>query len=425
MTRAPANRLRFDAAPVSAVAIACLLGMATLCTDTALRPASAAVLVAPEVAERLSSQQLAAYRTYLVARADFERQSQVYWTLVDERREHRRRKFASRQAYSTDDYVLEQPPKYAGAPLPPDIAAIVTQSKPIVEPDKPMAALADFLGNAQGVYNFVPDRTTEHEFKRRYAADALAAGLSKDQVIRVYALETGGRGTYDMQAGIDPDTKQGRPISSAMGYAQLLSANSVSELVRHGEQFIARLESSGHPTRLAKANILRAMIRQARSVPNEWRDHQKFALTPAGQGIHAINLDADIGPWLQVLKLKGLLETAAKEGGRAQLTGAELELMNLAGPRTGLEMMQPVGRTVPTANFFAEAAYFRNSVVREKTGAQLLAALDERMQAGMLKPGSIDFALAFDEVAAGIPSRQAAVAGRDASRPSGAADTTR
>jgi hypothetical protein len=147
------------------------------------------------------------------------------------------------------------------------------------------------------------------------------------------------------------------------------------------------------------------MTREAKSVPNEWREHQKFALTPAGQGIHAINLDADIGPWLQVLKLKGLLETAAKEAGRTALTGAELELMNLAGPRTGLEMMQPIGRRVPTANFFAEAAYYRNSVVRDKTGAELLAALDERMVAGMKKPGSIDFGLAFDEIAAGLPSQ--------------------
>jgi hypothetical protein len=210
-----------------------------------------------------------------------------------------------------------------------------------------------------------------------------------------------------MQAGIDPDSKQGRPISSAMGYAQLLSANSVNELVRHGESFIARLEAMGTTSARGKAKVLRAMLKDARSVPNEWRDHQKFAQTPQGQGIHAINLDADIGPWLQVLKLKGLLETAAKEAGRTSLSGAELELMNLAGPRTGLEMMQAVGRAAPTANFFAEAAYYRNTVVREKTGAQLLAALDERMQAGLKKAGSIDFALAFDEVASGAPGQQA------------------
>ncbi len=383
-------------------------------------PAQSAVTIAPEIEAGLTPQQLRAYRYYLVSRADFERQQQVYWTLVEERRDHRRRKFATRQTYIADDYVLDQPPKYTGPQLAPDIAARVTQTKPPSEPDKPMAALADFLGNARAVYGFVPERASEHEFKRRYAADALNAGLSKDQVIRVYALETGGRGTYDMQAGIDPESRQGRAISSAMGYAQLLSANSVNELVKHGERFIARLEAMQQPASRAKADILRAMLREARTVPNEWRDHQKFALTPAGQGIHAINLDADIGPWLQVLKLKGLLETAAKEAGLTTLTGAELELMNLAGPRTGLEMMQSVGRTVPTANFFAEAAYYRNSVVREKVGAQLLAALDERMQSGLQKPGSQDFALAFDEVANGLPSRTPRL-GRVDERPLGAA----
>ena len=53
--------------------------------------------------------------------------------------------------------------------------------------------------------------------------------------MRIYALETGGQGTYDMQAGFNPLTKQGRAISSALGYAQLLHANSVGELVKHGE----------------------------------------------------------------------------------------------------------------------------------------------------------------------------------------------
>ena len=379
---------------------------ALVLASTPSATAASGPAIAPDIAALLTPQQAATYRNYLTGRADFERQSQTYWTLVDERREHRKRKHVNHQSFTADDYVLEQPPKYAGPGLAPDIAAIVTQAKP-AEPDKPMANLHDYLDSARSQFNFEPQRTSEHEFKRRYAADALAAGLSKDQVIRVYALETGGRGTYDMQAGIDPDTKQGRPISSAMGYAQLLAANSVNELVKHGEHFIARLEATGQSAARDKARILRAMLQSARSVPNEWRDHQKFAQTPAGQGIHTINLDADIGPWLQVLKLKGLLETAAKEAGRTSLTGAELELMNLAGPRTGLEMLQEIGRTVPTSNFFAEAAYYRNSVVREKTGAQLLATLDERMQAGLKKPGSIDFALAFDEVAAGLPARQA------------------
>src|SRR5262245_66131931 len=84
----------------------------------------------------------------------------------------------------------------------------------------------------------------------------------------------------------------------------------------------------------AKAAILRKMLKAARTVPNEWGAHQRFAKTPSGLGIHALNLDADVGPWLQVLKLKSLKDSAAAYG-RPNLTGAELELMNLAGPGPG------------------------------------------------------------------------------------------
>jgi hypothetical protein len=78
--------------------------------------------------------------------------------------------------------------------------------------------------------------------------------------------------------------------------------------------------------------------------------------------------------------------------------------MNLAGPRTGLEMMEPVGRTMPTANFFSQGGYYRNTIVRERTGAELLAALDDRMNVHMTKAGSIEFAQVFDEVIAGRPA---------------------
>jgi hypothetical protein len=72
--------------------------------------------------------------------------------------------------------------------------------------------------------------------------------------------------------------------------------------------------------------------------------------------------------------------------------------MNLAGPRTGLEMMEPVARNMPTANFFSHGGYWRNTIVREKTAAELLVALNDRMEVHLKKPGSIEFAAAFDEV---------------------------
>ena len=209
-----------------------------------------------------------------------------------------------------------------------------------------------------------------------------------------------------MQAGINPETKTGRAISTAMGYAQLLAANSIDELARYGDGFASRLgmlaaRRDTPPERAReltdKIDAIRAMVRTGRSVPREWSRHVELARTPPGFAIHVMNLDGDIGPWLQVIKLRGIKETAEKAG-RQQLTPAELEIMNLAGPRTGLEMMDAVGRMAPTANFFSQAAYYRNTIVREKTAAELLAAIDGRMNENMLRPGAIEFATVFDEV---------------------------
>jgi hypothetical protein len=60
-------------------------------------------------------------------------------------------------------------------------------------------------------------------------------------------------------------------------------------------------------------------------------------------------------------------------------------------------MMQPVGLTVPTPNFFARRAYYVNKMVIDKTSAELLAEFTRRMDASSRKPGAVEFAQAFDE----------------------------
>ncbi|MEQ1614668.1 MAG: hypothetical protein ABL904_18130 [Hyphomicrobiaceae bacterium] len=355
----------------------------------------------------LSPEQRRTHDAWKAARTAFEAEYDGYWNAVNGRRDERKRKRAAGKPFTAADYVLTQPPKYTGPVLPDAIAKILADDTPPV-PETPRPMLGDFLQAARDAYNFMPEVTTEEDFKRRYATEALAIGLTKDQVVKVYALETGGMGTYDMQAGIHPQKRTGKAISSALGYAQLLHANSVSELVKHGESFIRRLEAmavtekGAPPWRPAslrtKAAILRAMLKDARTVPNEWSAHVKFGGTQKGLAMHALNLDADIGPWLQVIKLKGLKETAALEAGRTTLSGPEIELMNLAGPRTGLEMLMPVAHDVPTTNFFSRQGYERNTVVRERTAAELLVELGKRMELGLVKPGAIEFAAAFDAV---------------------------
>ncbi len=358
----------------------------------------------------LSPEQAQEFERWRAAKIHFDRRLDAYWYQIESKRKDRRPKRNTGGLYSAEDYVWTFPPEYGGPPLSPDLrrryeAFLATQQPQGAKVEREQLGVADFLGAAKQHYGFVPMRISEREFKRRYAHEALALGLTKDEVVRVYALETGGLGTADMQAGIHPVTKKGKPVSSALGYAQLLHANTIGEIVKHGDLFVSRLRSmAAAPSDPARAQELRgkiislqAMQRAARSVPNDWYRHVAFAQTPRGYGMHAINLDGDIGPWLQSLKLKGLKDFAAKKG-ITNLSGEELELMNLSGPATGLEMMEPVGLTAPTPNFFSRRAYYVNKMVTGKTSAELLAEFTHRMNASSQKAGAVEFAEAFDEV---------------------------
>lgn len=383
-----------------------LLHVAIACLSFAFAAGAFADAGDPRLLERLNDEQRRVYADWRSQRTAFERVHEAYWAAISSRRAERRRKIGAGDRVTAAEFVMQMPPKYAGPALRADIAKIQAELAPPPAPGDEITTLPEMLAAAKQHYNFTPSVVSEREFKRRYAVEALAVGLSKDDVTRIYAFETGGRGTFDMQAGINPETKAGKAISTAMGYAQLLAANSIDEMTRSGEGFITRLSMlaarPGTPQPrvqelMTKIDALRAMLRVVRSVPKEWSRHVELARTPKGYGVHVLNLDGDIGPWLQVIKLKGIKNTAETHGVHTP-TPAELEIMNLSGPRTGLEMMDAVGRMAPTANFFSQAAYYRNTIVREKTGAELLAAIDGRMSENMLKAGSVEFATVFDEV---------------------------
>jgi hypothetical protein len=388
------------------------VGLAALCIAVHPAPAPAA-RGETEFAASLPAAQRKLFEDYLAAQALFDFKSDAYWRAVSDKRAVRRGKKGRGEALVATDYVRTFPPRYDGPVLTPELAKRwqayqdKQREEKKEEPPKPKPGLADFLAQARAQYNFAPEVIPEREFKLRYAREARALGLTKDQVVRVYALETSGIGTADMVAGIHPIKKTGTPISTALGYAQLLAANSTDELVKHGPKFVERLRRMAadpdlDPARRQaaadKAERLKAMLAAARSVPHKWDSHVAFARTPKGLGIHAINLDGDIGPWLQVVKLYGLKEMAEKAG-IAALTGAEIELMNLAGPGTGLEMMRPAAHDAPTPNFFERNAYARNTIVRDKTSAELLAALDKRMDQNIVNAGAIECASVFDQVA--------------------------
>ncbi len=398
-----------------AAGLACItpLGILTVGIAAAAFATPALAVSTTDFLTSLSASEVREFQAWRSARRAHEAALDSYWGEVDDKRSARKKKRAAKLPFERDDYVMRLPPTYSGPKLTTALAKkydqfLVAQSKADPTPRKEMASVADYLAMAKRVYNFTPERVSEKEFKRRYALEAQRLGLSKDQVVRVYALETGGIGTYDMQAGIHPLRKTGRPISSALGYAQLLDANSVNELYKAAPDFVTRLETllrnpnnSAARTAQLKAKIasVKRMYANVRSIPFEWSRQQAYANTPEGMGVHALNIDADIGPMLQAIKLKGLKDTADKAG-RSNLSGAEIELMNLSGPATGLEMMQPAGRKAPTTNFFARRAYYVNKMVIGLTGEGLLAELDRRMDSAVKTPGSVEFAQAFDRALA-------------------------
>jgi hypothetical protein len=215
---------------------------------------------------------------YARARRAFDDEAGAYWRSITEKRQIRNAKRRNNEPIQIDDYVLTQPPVYAGPPRPIDPAAPDAEPAAPRKPDIPV--LADFLKAAAEQFRFVPQRPeSELAFKRAYAKLASAAGLTRDQIVRVYAFETGGNGTYDAQAGLTHPRPGARAISPAIGYNQLLSTNSVALMAEQGDRFIKTLQQmaeglTGDPKKAMEQKIeaVRRMVAFSRTVPNAWSE---------------------------------------------------------------------------------------------------------------------------------------------------------
>jgi hypothetical protein len=363
---------------------------------------------ASAMAQTASPQAIAEYRRklweYQEARAGFEQEASAYWSSIADQRRGRNAKRREHSAIGLDDYVLTQPPVYSGPKRP---------LNPEPEPEQPrrerkyIPVVADLLKAASGLFQFAPQRPVhEVEFKRAYAGAASAAGLTRDQAVRVYSFETGGNGNHDMQSGLSSSRPGSRPISTAIGYNQLLTTNSVELVAEQGHQFVRELTEKaagllGAPRQAMdrKIAVLKRMVTVARSVPDEWAEHEKLGDTPQGWAIHAMVLDIDVGPLLQTHKLLTSVIYARAKGYSRALSAAELEMMNLTGDSTGLDMvtMPPAMREqVPTSNFFQRSGYERNPVaIRHNTVAKLLEVTDSRMDSNGKLPGAKELAASF------------------------------
>jgi hypothetical protein len=383
--------------------LALALALRANAIDAAALPAA----TAEAMAQAASPQAIAEYRRklkeYQEARAAFEAEASAYWSSIADKRRGRNAKRREHAAIALDDYVLTQPPVYAGPKRPVNPQP---EAEPPREPGrerKYIPVVADLLKAAADHFQWTPQQpANDLEFKRAYARVASAAGLTREQAVRVYAFETGGNGNHASQSGFHGT----RAISTAIGYNQLLTTNSVELLAEQGPELVkalmekaAGLSGAARQTLDRKVAVLRKMVAVARSVPDEWSQHEKLGDTQQGWALHAMVLDIDVGPLLQTHKLLTSVIFARAKGYTRPLTAAELEMMNLTGDSTGLDMVtmpQALREQVPTSNFFQRGGYERNPVaIRHNTVAKLLAVTDARMDSNSNLPGAKELAAAF------------------------------
>ena len=110
----------------------------------------------------------------------------AYWSAITDKRRGRNAKRREHQPITLDDYVLTQPPVYTGPKRPVN---------PLPEPEQPhrehkyIPVVADLLKAAADNYQWAPEQpANDLDFKRAYARFASAAGLTREQAVRVYAI---------------------------------------------------------------------------------------------------------------------------------------------------------------------------------------------------------------------------------------------
>ncbi len=360
---------------------------------------------------RAVSDYLVEIDAYRKARKAYEREAGNYWDAIASKRSQRRKKRARGSKIVLNDYVLDQPPVYSG-PNRPELPSFIPRASELGRLQKrtTLPVVRDFLLHAKQQFRFVPERPrNELDYKRAYARAALAAGIRPDQAIRIYGFEASGNGTHDVQAGLESKKKRRQPISTALGYNQLLIANTIGLVSKYGRNFAAELEiraKAAAGPRLEglqyKIDRLKRMIRYAQSMPYRWSTHVRASKRTKAQALHALILDVDIGPLLQTQKLLNSIKYARRLGYNKPLTAAELEMLNLTGDGNGFDMIsmpQSMRKKVPTANFFQRRGYERNPVAsRNNVVSALIAATDRKMDYHAALDGAKEMASAFEDV---------------------------
>ena len=223
----------------------------------------------------------------------------------------------------------------------PPVAKAGDPKAPATDPDKvkQIASIGEWVDDfkklnstlgIKGLVDIDPLNVNEKEFKEKYAREVTQIGqqfgLTKEQTKNIaqslYALELGGWGTSYTTAGMPPrlladgkdDERLGfHPISSAVGYNQLLKSTTLDVVKDHGVEIAERLKEMG---REQPGGSLRAQELQAKAqlltilnadVKDPTKVDSRLTTKEFGNAVQALNIDGDVGPLLQSQGIRDLL----------------------------------------------------------------------------------------------------------------------
>lgn len=277
---------------------------------------------------------------YATEHAKYEKELDAYWERVD-------------KAKSQGEFITDFPPFYEGPPKPPGLpgSPAHTSTLPTISDMLGESTKLNRIAFGAGQPDFSVNQIGEDAFKQRYAEEAARVGkqlgLTKPQVEqvaeRLFEFETGGWGHADTLSGmtqklaLSDDTyarEHFHPASTAIGYNQLLMMTTMREIDQHGGDIADRLSqmATEDPARASelnqKAQLMRALgdvvhkelLDFAKANPGksyfDAQGNPKEALyadfansrqpTATGltgrelaEGLHALNIDGDVGPIIQ------------------------------------------------------------------------------------------------------------------------------
>ena len=342
-------------------------------------------------------EKLSAYRS---AYSAFQVKSDRYWAEISRKKKIRSDRRKAGKTIKRKHFVLSHPPKYTGPKRPKNPNAVASTGKK-KKKRSTLPRANDLRAAMRDIYGVKLLKYKEKDYKLAFAREAKRHGVSAEQVIGVYALETGGLGPYDRVSGEIPRMNRkcrvtkyvGRPASTALGYFQLLSANTSATV--HGnmrgpkaERISTRLRAMAKQNRGKRKRALKAKAKLVEIInadmkkyiarysgkKNNWAEFRALGRTKLGRAIHALNLDLDIGPMIQMTKLNTVRNHAIKIG-LGNVESHRLELMNLVGYGRGGRMQIGEAYYVPTANFMKENELRANPVMNHKTVEEAVATL--------------------------------------------------